>query len=200
MTDPRIPDDDPRLREAISRLPDAIEPPRDLWPDIRAEFEKDRVRALPSAADVGAAAAGSPGADRARWKFGSPALAAAAVVLIVATAGVTWWLKPGGTPAPDTASAPAVTAPETFARFASYERSAAELTAALDQKAVTLDPATKAVLERSLRTIDEALTEARNALERDPASADISAYVESAYRHKIDFLRRANDVAALRGI
>lgn len=184
MTDPRIPDNEPRLRDAIAKLPEEIQPARDLWPDIRAELEAERVRALPSAGE----------ARRARWSFGAPGLAAAAAVLVVATAGITWRFT-RSTEAP---SAPIAT--ESLARFASYERSAAELTAALDQRSVTLDPATKAVLERSLRTIDEALTEARNALERDPASAEISAFVESAYRHKIDFLRRANDVAALRGI
>jgi hypothetical protein len=183
MTDPRIPDDDPRLRDAIARLPEEILPARDLWPEIRAELEADRVRALPL--------------DRleardARRRLPWPGLAAAAAVLIVATAGITWRAMRPDTPATDASV-------QTFTRFASYERSAAELTAALDQRAVSLDPATRAVLERSLRTIDEALTEARAALADDPASAEIRAYVESAYRHKIDFLRRANDVAALRG-
>lgn len=201
MTDPRIPDDDPRLRDAIARLPQEIPPARDLWPEIRAELEADRVRALPGSE----IASDAPGVRRfaraARW----PELAAAALVLIVATAGITWQVIRSTSSAPPSVvvELPPSDAPvggaAAFARFASYERWTAELSTALDQRSATLDPETRAVLEKSLRTIDEALSEARAALERDPSSSAIRDYVESAYRHKLDFLRRANDVAALRG-
>ena len=125
-------------------------------------------------------------------------LAAAAAVLVVGSVGVTWTVMRSSAPVAPVVEVPPPESPA-LARFASYERMATELSATLEQKRAMLDPATRAVLERSLRTIDDALLEARAALEGDPSSAAIRTYVEAAYRHKLDFLRRANDVADLRG-
>lgn len=180
MTDPRIPDDDPRLRELLARLPEAQEPDRDLWPDIRARVEAERMQALPGA---GAARRGARTIPL-RWA------AAAAVVLVTATASLTWWTRPADTPPPADSTSHAIYS------FASYERSAEELSTLLAQRSAKLDPATRDVLERSLRTIEEALGEARAALEAQPASSEMRAFVEAAWRQKLDFLRRANDVAA----
>lgn len=180
MTDPRIPDDDPRLRELLARLPEAQEPARDLWPDIRARVEAERVQALPGAGP----------ARRSSRMIPLRLAAAAAALLVMATATLTWWTRPTPTPTPADSSASALYS------FASYERSAEELSTLLDQRSAKLDPATREVLERSLRTIEEALGEARAALEAQPASADMRAFVEAAWRQKLDFLRRANDVAA----
>lgn len=180
MTDPRIPDDDPRLRELLARLPEAQEPARDLWPEIRARVEADRVQALPVS---------TPSRRSARMVPLRLATAAAAALVLV-TATLTWWSRP--TVVPPTPDAPA----SGLYSFASYERSAEELSTLLAQRSAKLDPATREVLERSLRTIEEALAEARAALDRDPASAEMRAFVEAAWRQKLDFLRRANDVAA----
>lgn len=178
MTDPRIPDDDPRLRELLARLPEAQEPARDLWPEIRARVDAERVQALPVAG----------AARRSSRMIPLRLAAAAAVLLVVATATLTVWTRPTATSAPiDSAS---------IYSFASYERSADELSTLLAQRSAKLDPATREVLERSLRTIEEALAEARAALEREPANAEMRAFVEAAWRQKLDFLRRANDVAA----
>ncbi|MBL8996378.1 MAG: hypothetical protein JNL44_03590 [Gemmatimonadetes bacterium] len=197
MTDHLMSDDDPRLRDAIERLPDEIPPGRDLWPGIRAQLEAERVVALPTAptAPTAPEAAAAPQRGR-RVSLPVGWVAAAAAVLVLATATVTWRLRDPAPPPvaqerPEPLSDGLVT-------FASYERSAAELTLLLEQRAERLEPATRAVLERSLRTIDEALQEARDALARDPASPGGRAFVEAAWRQKIDFLRRANAVAALR--
>ena len=53
-----------------------------------------------------------------------------------------------------------------FATVASYERSSAELANTLERRGASLDPRTRAVLERSLRTIDDAIAEARGALDQ----------------------------------
>jgi hypothetical protein len=188
MTDDRIPEDEPRLRDAIARLPAEVAPGRDLWPDIRAAVDAGRVVALPTAQPP-------PARSPLRWMR----LAAAAAVLVIGSAAITWRVMRTRVPEAPVAAAPEPANPA-LARFASYERLAGELAATLEEKRATLDPATHAVLERSLRTIDEALLEARAALESDPSSAAIRTYVEAAYRHKLDFLRRANDVADLRGI
>lgn len=181
MTDPRTPDLDPRLAERIARLPEEVEPTRDLWPGIRAALETDRVQPFP----------GGHTAPRRRKLPAWLPLTAAAAALVVMTATVTRTFMssgPGPTPAADL--------PLTNG-LAAYERSADELATMLDRRAARLDPATRAVLERSLLTIDAAIDEARAALARDPSNAAGRAFVEAAYRQKIDFLRRANEVADL---
>lgn len=185
MTDPRTPELDPRLRERIARLPEEIAPARDLWPDIRATLEAERVRPFPAAG----------GGGRARRLPPWVRLVAAGAVLVAGTATVTWRVMRDRTPG----IAATEMRPDGDA-LTSYERSVEELTTALDRRAARLDPDTRAVLERSLRTIDDAIDEARSALARDPSSPAIRAFVEAAYRQKIDFLRRANDVASLREI
>lgn len=178
------PADVARLRAAVQRLPEEVEPERDLWPDIRARIEQGRVQAL-------LGASGAPVAPGLPWYAQPRRLAAAAVLLVSLTATATWWtMRSGGTTSGVADSTAAL------ATFDADERSAAALSAALDGRRAKLDPATLAVLERTLRTIDGAIAEAREALASDPANPAVRAFVATAYRQKIDFLRRANDVAA----
>ncbi|MCE9601857.1 MAG: hypothetical protein K8S21_06525 [Gemmatimonadetes bacterium] len=185
MTDPRTPDLDPALRARIADLPAEVMPERDLWGDIRARLDADRVRSI----------AAPNQAARVRRLPTWAARAAAALVLIAGTATLTRWMSRPATTTVVVLDSAAV-APSTEG-LVSYERSAEELTVAFEARAARLDPATVEVLERSMRTIDSAITEARAALARDPASPAIRGYVEAVYRQKIDFLRRANDVARL---
>lgn len=176
-----------RLRAAVQRLPEEVEPERDLWPDIRARIDQGRIQALPGAS-------GAPVARALPWYAQPRRLAAAAVLLVSLTASATYWMT-STTPSVDTGADSTMA----LASFASYERSAAELSATLDARRAKLDPATLAVLERTLRTIDGAIAEAREALATDPTNTAVQAFVATAYRQKIDFLRRANDVAAEMG-
>lgn len=178
------PVDAARLRAAVQRLPEKVEPERDLWPDIRARIDQGRVQALPGASGV-------PDAPRLPWYALPRRLAAAAVLLVSFTAAGTWWLMRSGESTTGVADSAAA-----LATFDADERSAAALAATLDGRRAKLDPATLAVLERTLRTIDGAIAEAREALASDPANPAVRAFVATAYRQKIDFLRRANDVAA----
>ncbi len=172
--DPR---DAARLREAVQALPREVEPAQDLWPGIRAEI------ALRPAQGHG-----GPGRGAGRWGGYRWLAAAAALVLITAT--TTWTLARRSDPAGGATLG---------TEFASYERSAADLEASLQRHRAGLDPNTLAVLERTLRTIDGAIAEARVALAERPSDPAIQAFVASAYRQKIDFLRRANDVASAIG-
>ncbi len=185
--DPR---DAARLRAAIERLPQEIEPASDLWGGIRARIEQGRVQELPRRPGASELDAPAPAARPMPWYASPRRLAAAAVLLVALSAGGTWWIMRPADPRLDGDPALAL------AQFASYEQSAAELTATLERRRAKLDPATLAVLERTLRTIDGAIAEAREALAADPANPAVQAFVVTAYRQKIDFLRRANDVAA----
>jgi hypothetical protein len=191
MTDPRTHDLDPQLRAAVERLPEELPPARDLWPAIRAEMDADRVREF-SPAD-GTEPRGATA--RPSFSLGIRGIAAAAAAVILVTATVTWQLRGPASLADAPRAEPAGSG---LVSFASYESAADELAALLAQRSARLDPATIEVLERTMQTIDEALAEAREALAADPGSAHARSFVESAWRQKLDFLRRANDVAALR--
>jgi hypothetical protein len=89
-------------------------------------------------------------------------------------------------------------APATFAAFAveenNYLRNVAVLQDLLDQQSASLAPETVAQLKSSLRTIDEAILEARNALARDPANKMLIEMLSGNYRQKVDLLRRTAEM------
>jgi hypothetical protein len=129
--------------------------------------------------------------NSARRPFRATRWLAAAAALVLITATTTWAVVKQRTEASEQAA--------TVALLADFERSAMELQASLERRQASLDPRTREILERSLRTIDGAIAEARVALAERPQDAAIQAFVASAFRQKIDFLRRANDVAAAMG-
>jgi hypothetical protein len=88
--------------------------------------------------------------------------------------------------------------PATLAAFAieenTYLRNVAVLQDILDQREAALAPETVAQLKASLRTIDEAILEARNALARDPANKMLIEMLSGTYRQKVDLLRRTMEM------
>ncbi len=88
--------------------------------------------------------------------------------------------------------------PATLAAFTieenTYLRNVAVLQDILDQQEASLAPETVAQLKASLRTIDEAILEARNALARDPANKLLIEMLSSTYRQKVDLLRRTTEM------
>jgi hypothetical protein len=75
-----------------------------------------------------------------------------------------------------------------------YLRTASTLQDLLDQQQGVLAPETVAQLKASLRTIDEAILEARNALARDPANRMLVEMLSASYRQKVDLLRRSTEM------
>jgi len=75
-----------------------------------------------------------------------------------------------------------------------YLRTASMLQDLLDQQEASLAPETVAQLKASLRTIDEAILEARNALARDPANKLLVEMLSASYRQKVDLLRRTTEL------
>ncbi len=47
------------------------------------------------------------------------------------------------------------------------------------------------VIERNLQTIDQAIREAREALDRDPANTYLNSHLADARRRKLELLRHA---------
>lgn len=74
--------------------------------------------------------------------------------------------------------------------FNAYEDAARELSWSLESRRTQLDPRTRAVLDTCLRQIDNAITEARAALARNPGNDIVSDFLRSSYRQKLYLLKR----------
>ncbi|HWJ22155.1 MAG TPA: zf-HC2 domain-containing protein [Gemmatimonadaceae bacterium] len=193
-----------RLRAHAAAAPRAIAPPDDLWPAIRAAIAERKTVAVPRAAGA--------------WR--RPAALAAAALLIAAVSSLATWRiarTRGGAELVATAasSRPASargdtsrdtnskTNRDTSGRSAllryvtlerDYDRTAAELRATLEAQRATLAPATVATVERSLRTIDDAIAEARAALDRDPGNQALLQMLTATHEQRLDLLRRATHI------
>jgi len=62
-----------------------------------------------------------------------------------------------------------------------------------------LDPRTVMVIERNLETIDNAIRQARAALDHDPANTYLNSHLADARRRKLELLRRATTLAPTGG-
>lgn len=157
---------EPPLSEQAT-LPPTVAPVQDLWPGVQARLAPRR-------------------GLRRRVSLPNWALAAAAIVLIAISSGVTA-LVLGGRPTP----APVARAETLTPLEGQYASAAAELGAELERVRTRLAPATVQVIERNLAVIDSALAETRRALAKDPNNAALERLVIAAWQQKMDFLRRA---------
>ena len=189
------------LRARLAAAPRAIEPPRDLWPGVRARLVRRAARddAVPPPR---AFATVRP---RAAWRRAArrhARLAAAAVVLVVASSAVTATLVRRGNPTRGAVAARPAAPPARhgaagagYASYAGYERAARDLAATLDARRAALSPETVAKVEASLRVIDSAIAEARATLARDPGNQALVELLGVTYRQKLDVLHRAAELS-----
>lgn len=177
-----------------------VEPSRDLWPSIARAIAPDQgpARVIPF-----------PGAaGRARRRPGlfvtGPQLAAASVVLVLASAAATWWAGIGL--AGQGAAAPAGVTPPSAAlvddRAAPSPELAEELAtleAVLADARHRLDPNTVRIVEKNLGVIQRAIDESARALAVDPANAFLREHLQRAYREKAAFLREVGAIVDWEG-
>ncbi len=193
-------DSSPELRAELARMRDLqsqtaslrreIAPSTDLWPGIAAGIEQRKVvrprfgmhRTLDSASDR----------TLVNWRrVGS--IAAAAMLLVAVSSGITAYLvraplAPGEAP-PVPADDFLTVAWDGFqAAERSYREITDELLLALDEHRSELSPETVRVVEENLRLIDEAISSARAALERDPANVGLLNQLTNMYRKRVTFL------------
>ena len=172
-------------------LPKAIDPPVEAWLNIRAAIERDKE-----------AVATHQTLSESFWRRPYVLAAAAVLVAILSSGGTALYLNSRNT---DLASGRATTrdaangaTPANFVAFTieenTYLRNVAVLQDLLDQQEASLAPETVAQLKTSLRTIDEAILEARNALARDPANKDLIEMLSGSYRQKMDLMRRTAEM------
>jgi predicted anti-sigma-YlaC factor YlaD len=148
------------LRPHVAALVDEA-PPTDHWPAIEA-----RIRAPRPARRWG-------GANTSWW-------AAAAVALVVASSGITAATLQRSPPTP---SPPPVAVAE-LPELTALEAATDDLQAALALRSTELDPETRAVVERNLRIIDEAIAETRAALDGAPGDERVQHALVLAYEQK----------------
>ena len=175
-----------RILARARELPRSIDPPAAAWAGIKSAIERDKIA-------VGAAG------GRSSW-LNPAVLAAAAVLVAILSSGVTYAVLKTDSPArmAATGSPGSEATPSTLAAFTleenNYLRTATMLQDLLEQQQHALAPETVAQLKASLRTIDEAILEARNALARDPANKMLIEMLSANYRQKVDLLRRTTEM------
>ena len=185
---------DLRRISAEARALPALEPSRDLWAGIEARIEAP---VIPLA--DGAIAPQAPtriGRPSHTWQVSTRGLAAAAVLLIALSSGLTYlvatsddpsetgqWVVTGGGAAgvqPVRLSTP---------QIARYDEEIGELRRVIAERRGLLDSATVATIERSLRVIDDAIAESRAALASDPASEFLHEQLDRTLARKVELLR-----------
>ncbi|HZR26140.1 MAG TPA: zf-HC2 domain-containing protein [Vicinamibacterales bacterium] len=100
----------------------------------------------------------------------------------------------GSSPASDRAERKDVVVPVSYAD-AQYDAAVADLQKTLNDNRKRLDKTTVAIVEHNLQLIDQAIEQARQALEADPANDYLSSHLVEARRRKLDLLRRATELA-----
>ena len=191
------------ISRAAAKLP-AMVPSRDLWEGIAARIEAPVIELKPREAAQ---------APRRNWQ-----MAAAAVILMAVSSGVTYLLTGDGgrvtgdvefasTSTTDTATsaAPGVVTPkrptsgsgsavlvrsEPSAPEVMYDQEITRLRVILDQRRGDLDTATVKAVETSLKAIDQAILDARAALTGDAANSFLNEQLNRALEKKLGVLRR----------
>ena len=184
MTEDSI--DEQKLRDLMTEvdaLPRSIEPPAGSWAKIRAEIEAKPVRLM--------------------WWQRPIFLAAAALLLIAGSSAVTAVAlrSRGTTTVIQTAQTPTDSSngAASLAQFTTVEsdylRAVNDLSVTLESEKGNLSPETIAKLRESIKIIDGAILEARNALAADPANRTLMQILANSYEQKVDLLKRTTEMA-----
>jgi hypothetical protein len=178
-----------RVLAGAALLPKSIEPPVEAWSNIRSAIlnqENSPVTRKPR-----------PREFIRRHPLAMTLVAAAAVAIVSSRATLTYVESRRGDDARIAQAGDSGT-PATLAAFTveenNYLRTASTLQDILDRQENVLAPETVAQLRASLRTIDEAILEARGALARDPANKLLIEMLSANYRQKVDLLRRSTEM------
>jgi len=174
------------LLQSARELPRAVEPPRDLFPELR--------EALPPRE---ASAPGRVAGPQSRAWLGWAGLAASLLILL--TAAVLYVGRDGGEAPAAPQGELLASAPATAAYLAAeqeYVRATEQLLAALAERQAELPPETAAVVEENLRIIDTAIAEVKRALDEDPADPRNGQYLTALHRQKIQLLWKASRLSS----
>lgn len=176
--------DDDIMRMAAA-MPRALQPERDLWPDIAQAIDERECLA----------AAGP------RW----PRLfaqAAAVLLLVGASSGLTWLaMQDEQAPVMVAANSENLTFEPVSGSFGSqymlgpdYQDARDELVARTEVELEKLSPATRAVVEQNMLTIRSAISEINKALAAQPDNALLQELLINSYREELKILRQVDSI------
>jgi len=165
------------LRARVEALPESIEPPKDLWPEIESRIAAEKV---------------------VRPRFGRSAMMAAAAVVVLVSSVVTAFLvgrhsisTVAVSPTPRPAASDVLQASFAELGVYDYQSTRQQLLDVLEARQDEFSPATLEVILSSLRLIDDALGEISRALGDDPGNELLMRQLASTYRRQINLLERA---------
>ena len=182
------------LLAAAAQMPDAIEPRRDLWSGIDARIDTAGTVEI----DAWRGRSRSRGA---LWAHRYELAAAATLLVLVASTGTFLLVRDevGQAPIAAVDSPSTTTSPVQLVSVpgqADYVEAIHELDTLLREQEGQMDPQTAEVVRRNMAIIDAAIREAQAALAADPANGELNRAVSSAYKTKINLLRRAVELPA----
>jgi hypothetical protein len=177
------------LDEALASLPEDVAPQRDLWPQIRAEIAKTPIVAPAPASSI-----------QANWFR-----LAAAVLLVLATSFVTYYVTrqsmqeqvaqaPQAVPAPQLTGQPASFSfgPERLG--ASYMNARAELDKRFQERIASLPPATRTKVESNLADLRRAAAEISKTLAENPSDPLLQDLLMSTYQSELQLLADVSEL------
>jgi hypothetical protein len=181
--------------QATAELPRAATPFRELWGGIdtriagTAPGEAETVVAKPSSAEVRARRAVS---------LTLPQAFAAGIAVALLSAAAVWYSlgvrAPAGSAGIGAPDSPAALATAEIAAQNDLEQAVFELERTVEEGRARLAPQTLTTIEQSLRTIDRAIDEARQALVRDPSSELLNRLLLNHQKGKLRILRQATSL------
>jgi hypothetical protein len=157
---------------------------RDLWPAIESQLPRPDLAKRATSREWHAR----------RVSIRVPVLLAAAVLLMLLSAGVMWLARSGK---PEIAARSLAHQSKGWnpqlASFTEqqYDTAVAQLEQILAANDSVLDPATLKVIRESLSKIDQAILDARQAIARDSNNSYLNASIALNQRRKLDILRTA---------
>lgn len=175
--------DDDAVMRAARELPQEVAPARDLWPGIEAA-----ISARPA---------------RRGWEWHRLAAQAAAVVLLVGgSSGITWLALEEGGGAPGAGPEEPLQFETVAGNFGSryhlgpeFVDARASLASGLDAKLGQLPPETRAEVEKNIADIRAAIGEINQALTDQPDSALLQELLLDAYREELTLMKKVDTIA-----
>lgn len=172
-------DSDLALRAALRRMPQSVEPERDLWAGIRQQIAEQAKKS---------------GADSfARRTVGVRWAIAASVAGLAIGVLATRWLQQAGPPLaasmPASVDLPASTSAPSYSFVpASTDAVRQQLRANVTRQLAGLPPATRKKVEKNLALIKDAVVDIQAALAKDPGNALLQDLLVTTYQNELDTL------------
>jgi hypothetical protein len=184
------------LKQAIAQWRDEM-PARDLWSGIQS-----RIRSTQSPESTTQVTS-----LRTRGvTFTLPQLALAASLLIAVASAATWSIAHPVPPKQQVIQAYGMPEDDNGGQIikanfadAQYNAAVSDLERVLRDDRDRLDPRTVVIIEKNLKAIDDAINEARTALDNDPANPYLNSHLADARQRKLDLLRHAASLASAGG-